>query len=249
VVRPLPAVVSDRPLPRRFFEIAEREHELQNPTSTEKIRLLGEWLRLSDGSRVLDIASGRGGPALILVQEFGCHVTAFELREEFVAAAAERFAAAGLEQRIELVQADARDAPLETAAYDVAMCLGASFVWGGLEQTLAALIPTVRAGGHVAVGEPYRRSSSAADEFVPLEETADRFSRAGLALVGLIASSEDDWDRYESLHWRAFEEGLAENPDAADAAEIRARHVESRERYLRSQREGLGWAIFVARKP
>jgi cyclopropane fatty-acyl-phospholipid synthase-like methyltransferase len=47
----------------RYFVVAESEHELQNPTSAEKLALLGERLELGQGSRVLDIASGRGGPA------------------------------------------------------------------------------------------------------------------------------------------------------------------------------------------
>ena len=57
------------------WEIVERDHELQNPTSAEKIRLLGDYLRLGSGSRVLDVASGRGGPATILAATYGCHVT------------------------------------------------------------------------------------------------------------------------------------------------------------------------------
>jgi hypothetical protein len=40
-----------------YYSIAERDHEIQNPTSPEKTRLLGEWLRLGPGTRVLDIAA------------------------------------------------------------------------------------------------------------------------------------------------------------------------------------------------
>ncbi|MFY9579759.1 MAG: hypothetical protein WAQ33_10570, partial [Gaiellaceae bacterium] len=72
---------------------------------------------------------------------------------------------------------------------------------------------------------------------------------AGLTPDTLIASSEDDWDRYESLHWRALEEWLAANPDDPDAPEIRQRHETNRDHYLRWGRELLGWAIFAARKP
>src|SRR6266498_512942 len=52
--------------PVGWYEIAERDHELQNPTSAEKIRLLGEYLRLGRESRILDIACGKAGPALVL---------------------------------------------------------------------------------------------------------------------------------------------------------------------------------------
>ena len=49
-----------------YYAIAERDHDIQNPTSREKIRLMGEWLRLGPETRVLDIASGDGAVAEIL---------------------------------------------------------------------------------------------------------------------------------------------------------------------------------------
>src|SRR5207245_1558077 len=140
-----------------YYAVAERDHEIQNPTSPEKIRLLGERLRLGPGSHVLDIACGKGGPAVILACEFGCTITGVERAPEFAAGARERVAAAGLADRIEILERDAAELDLEPARYDVALCLGASFVWGGLAGTLAALTAAARAGGHVVVGEPYWR--------------------------------------------------------------------------------------------
>src|SRR5438128_3647589 len=113
-----------------YYAVAERDHEIQNPTSPEKIRLLGERLRLGPGSHVLDIACGKGGPAVILAREFGCTITGVERAPEFAAGARERVAAAGLADRIEILERDAAELDLEPARYDVALCLGASFVWG-----------------------------------------------------------------------------------------------------------------------
>ena len=62
----------------RYYIVAEREHDLQNPTSEAKLQLLGRRLRLGSESRVLDIASGRGGPALILAEAFGCRRDRYE---------------------------------------------------------------------------------------------------------------------------------------------------------------------------
>jgi cyclopropane fatty-acyl-phospholipid synthase-like methyltransferase len=53
------------------WEVVERDHEIQNPTSREKILLLGDYLRLTSGSRVLDVACGKGGPATILAGPTG----------------------------------------------------------------------------------------------------------------------------------------------------------------------------------
>jgi SAM-dependent methyltransferase len=240
-----------------YYAVVERRHELQNPTSADKIRLLGERLGLGEESHVLDVASGRGGPALILAETFGCRVTCVERAQDFHDAAQGRVRAAGLESRIELVHGDAHAFPLERGRYDAALCLGASFIWNGLAGTLSALAPAVRAAGFVAVGEPYWRRWPLPDGFEPdegedfktLPETVAVFEDWHLAPVTLIASSEDDWDRYETLHWLAADEWLRENGDDPDAAEIRGRVERHRARYLQWERELLGWAIVVGRKP
>jgi len=109
-----------------------------------------------------------------------------------------------------------------------------------------------------SVGEPYWRTWPLPEDFeprdprrdgdwLPLAETVARAESAGVEVVSIIASSEDDWDRYESLHWLALDEWLAENPEDPQADEFRAVGREYREAYLRWERALLGWAIFVCR--
>lgn len=226
--------------------VAERDHDIQNPTSAEKIRLMGEWLRLRPEARVLDMACGQCGPAIILASAFGCRITGVERYPGFVGAARERVAEAGLDELIEIVESEAREFPLESEGWDAALCLGATFVWDDLDGTLSALVHAVRPGGHVVVGEPYWRKRPPEDDmgYVSLPETASKVERHGLRLVGLIGSSTDDWDRYESLHWRAAEDWLSENEDE----QIRHAHEEHKRQYL-ERRDARGWAIFLGRKP
>lgn len=239
-----------------WFAVVESKHELQNPTSADKVRLLGERLDLGPKSNVLDMGSGRAGPAVLLAATFGCHITCVEQSEEFLGAAKERIKQAGVESLVELVHLDAKEFPLEPDRYDSALCLGASFIWGGFAETVEALRPGVRAGGFVTVGEPYWHSWPLPDEFEPdegydfmtLAETVARFETRGVELVTVIASSQDDWDRYESLHWFAIEEWLHENPEDPDAERFRGMAEHNRDIYLRWQRDLLGWGIFVGRK-
>ncbi len=239
-----------------WYAVSEDKHEIQNPTSVEKIRLLGERLALGPDSHVLDMASGRGGPAILLAGDFGCRITCVEQAEEFLTVAEQHARSAGLSQLIEFVHSDGHRFALTPNGYDAALCLGASFIWGGLSGTLAALRPAVRPGGFVAVGEPYWRKwplpgnfqQEEGEDFVGLAETVECFEDAGLEVVTLIASSEDDWDRYESLHWLAVEEWLQDHPHDPDAVTFRERSDHFRRRYLRWQRDLLGWGIFVGRK-
>jgi SAM-dependent methyltransferase len=252
----LAAAWENRPVIPRYYVVAEREHEIQNPTSREKLLLLGRRLDLGAGTRVLDIASGRGGPAVLLAKEFGCTVHGIEVAPEFHAAAVERAEREGVADRVTFELGNAAEASLGRDEYDIAICLGASFVWGGLAGTLDALEPVVRSGGHVAVGEPYWKRlplpadyEDREDPFTSLEGTVAIFESADLVAVSLIASSDDDWDRYETLHWRAVERWLAENADDPDARGVRAMHERAKRTYLRHGRDYLGWAIFVGWKP
>jgi len=235
------------------WEMVERDHEIQDPTSPEKIRLLGEYLRLTADSQVLDMGCGKAGPAVVLAEAFGCRILGVELREAFAAEARARVKERSLEALIDVRTADAASFDLEPDCYDVAMAIGTCFIWGDIGHAARALAPAVKRGGSLALGEPYWRSEPPEgvdrEPFVSLPETVARFESAGVRLTGIVAADQDDWDRYESLHWRAVEEWLAANPAHPDAAAIRDRYRASLAAYLEHQRPLLGWAILVARKP
>ena len=239
----------------RYYVVAEAAHELQNPTSKEKLLLLGDRLGLGPESRVLDIASGRGGPALLFAESFGCRIRGVEISPDFHAAAVERAATAGLSELVTFELGDGAAVAFEPEEYDAALCLGASFVFGSLADTVDALAPAVRPGGHVVVGEPYWKTLDLADDYAErdepwttLEGTVTIFETSGLPVVSLIVSSEDDWDRYETLRWQSVERWLAMNPDDPEASEIRSRYEASKRMHLRHRRDALGWAIFVGWK-
>ncbi|MFO7573083.1 MAG: class I SAM-dependent methyltransferase [Gaiellaceae bacterium] len=239
-----------------YYVVAECDHELQNPTTREKLLLLGERLRLGPGSRVLDVASGRGGPAVLLASAFGCAVRGIEIAPEFHGAAVERAEEAGVSERVSFELADAREVALDPESYDVALCLGASFVWGSLAGTLDVLEPVVPPGGHVVVGEPYWRRLPLPDDYedrrdpwTTFEGALAIFESGDLRVITAIPSSEEDWDRYETLRWRAAEEWLAANPHHPEAPEVRRIHEKFKRIYLRHGREHLGWAIFAGWKP
>ncbi len=239
----------------RYYVVAEATHEIQNPTSEDKLLLLGRRLGLGPESRVLDVASGRGGPALLLAREFGCSVDGVEISPDFHAVSEERVAAADLSDRVSFQLGDGASATFEPESYDAALCLGASFVFGSLADTVDALAPAVRPGGHVVVGEPFWRRLPLPDDYeertdpwTTLEGTVVIFETSGLPVVSVIASSEDDWDRYETLHWQAVERWLDANPTDPDVPEIRSRHERAKRIYLRHGRDVLGWAIFVGWK-
>src|SRR4051812_36779833 len=222
-----------------WHELVERDHDLQNPTSAEKIRLVGMYMRLGPRATVLDIGCGKAGPALVLGQEFGCRIHGFDVSAVFIEAGRRRIADAGLETLISVEVADAALVS-EWPSCNAALCLGAAFVWENIGDAARALAQIVGGGGAIAIGEPFwRKVGRDEDGLVDLPQTVARFEAVGVDLTAMVAASEDDWDRYTSLQWRAAVE--------TGGDEVMERHLSRRESYLSARRAELGWAIFIGR--
>lgn len=178
---------------------AEFSEDILNPVHPDKIRTLGKRIRLQPDQHVLDIGAGRCGPARILARDFGVRVTAVEPYEPFLNDARERVAAAGLSDRFDFVQSAGADFAIEPERYDAAMCIGASWAFGGHEGTLRALAPGVKRGGHVVTGEGWAVPGESSFEGQTLQWVLDVFEAAGLPVVSLIRPSVDDYDTYYSV--------------------------------------------------
>jgi precorrin-6B methylase 2 len=230
--------------------LIERNHDVQNPTTHEKLRAVYTSLRLGAGDHVLQVGAGTGGPAVLLAAAYGCRVTAVENHGAFVAAARTRAAAAGVAGLVEVVDADGALFPRAGESYDAAFCLGASFVYGGFEPTLERLRGGVRPGGHVVVGEPYARTPGQSREGEPLRDLGELIAvvtGGGLRPVVVVTASDDDWDAYHSGHLLALEDWLDDNPDDPDRADVAAFRGECVTHFLAER--VLGWAVVGARVP
>jgi len=84
------------------------EHEALETASSRKLARICHKLQLSADTRVVEIGSGWGGFALYAAQHHGCHVTTTTISQQQYQLARERVAAAGLQDRVEVLLADYR---------------------------------------------------------------------------------------------------------------------------------------------
>jgi SAM-dependent methyltransferase len=241
----------------KFFDITHRDHVICNPLSVEKVDELVQLLDLPAGARVLDIACGKAEILVRTVERYGCTGIGVDL-SPFAANDARALADRRVPGKLEIVEQDGAAFQAEPASFDLSMCVGASWTFGGHEGTLRALAGWVRPGGLIVAGEPFWKKEPPADylEAGGMDRSlfADHHGNVttgleqGLTLLYTLVSSDDDWDRYQGLNWRAAEQWAAANPDDPDRETVLTRMRNDRDRYLRWERDLLGWAVYVFRR-
>jgi SAM-dependent methyltransferase len=241
----------------RHHEIAEAGHRILNPLVESQLRLLGEVSRIGPGTRILDLASGKGEMLCRWAAWFGSSGVGVDLSAVFTAAARARAGELGVADRVTFHLGDAAAYEAEPGGFDVASCLGATWIGDGIEGTIALLRRAIRPSGLILVGEPFWLEEPPPEapsalglgdgDSLSLGGTLDRLEAAGVELVEMVLANQDSWDRYEAAHWWTITEWLAANPDDPDHAAMRRFLEDERRAYLRYGRRYLGWGVFVTR--
>jgi SAM-dependent methyltransferase len=235
-------------------DIAERGLELVNPTTPAKVLAAGQAARLRPGSHVVDFGCGYGEALALWASRFAITGLGIDLREQACARARRKLAELGLADRIEIVCANAAEYKVAPHAYDLAACIGATFIWGGFSPALASLKQALRPGGRVLVGEVYWRAAAVPPEFArdhrdmhSEHELLEIMRQNGLELEYVVRASQDDWDRYEAGNWQGLVAWLEENQGHPERAAVLGHLRDSQDEYFRYGREHFGWAVYVLR--
>jgi SAM-dependent methyltransferase len=249
----------------KFFDITHRDHVVCNPTSIGRLDELIGLLDLGPGARVLDIASGKGEFIVRVAERFGgpgglsFHGVTVDISPFCVADLRAKVGARVPEADFEILQKDGADYRPEPDAFDLASCMGGSWVYGGHRETLRALAGATRPGGCVLAGEPFWKQEPAAEYlawsgmdragFGTHAENVEAGEAEGLVPLLALVSTGDEWDRYETLQWRATARYAASQPDDPHVAEVVSRVARNRHAYVTWGRDTLGWALYLFQKP
>jgi SAM-dependent methyltransferase len=243
----------------KFYDIIHRHHTIMNPVNEEGLEHVYDLLELKRGARVADIGCGKGEMLIRLAEKYHVKGVGVDKSPYCIREAAES-------KRKRLPRADLKFLEMDGSQYnpekgessDLAMCVGATWIYGGYRNTIKALAGMTKPFGFVMVGEPFWRKTPSQEYLKSQGLTSDAFDShhgnvaigesEGLRPVYSLVSGEDDWDMYEGLHWYAAAEYAITNPEDPDLEELQARVSSERESYLRWGRETLGWAVYLFRK-
>jgi SAM-dependent methyltransferase len=240
----------------RIFNITESAHRIHNPFTPEKFATLGTALRLQRGGRVLDLGSGSGEMLCTWARDHGISGTGIDMSPLFTEQAKRRAEELGVADHLTFIHNDAAGY-IADEKVDVAACVGATWIGGGIAGTIELLKQSLRSGGILLIGEPFWRQLPPTEEvakgclahaiadFLLLPDLLASFGHLGCDVVEMVLANQDGWDRYEAAKWLTMRKWLAANPNDELAPEVRAQLTAEPVRYATYTREYLGWGVFA----
>ncbi len=240
----------------RTFTIRESSHLIHNPLSSGKLADLGQALSLPRGARMLDLACGSGEMLCTWARDHGITGTGVDVSTAFLAGARARAIELGVAERVGFVHGDA-SGHIAGTPVDIAACIGATWIGGGVAGTVDLLRRSLRPGGLMLIGDPYWRRqppdqmtveachAGREDDHRPLPELPEQFGDLGCDVVEMVVADQDSWDRYVAAQWLNTRRWLDAHPDDELAEQMRAELTAAPAHYARYLREYLGWGVFA----
>ena len=232
--------------------ISEQYMDLVNPTTPEKILKAGQIAGLKQGDRVIDFGTGFAEPLILWAEKFRISGVGIDLRPYAYARAKQKIAERRLTGRLEVVCGDASKYVYPPHGFDLASCIGATFIWGTFQDAVHAMKGAIYPHGKLVIGEVHWLTDDVPIEFRSLQtevytevELLQGARQEGFDFEYVLHSSHDDWDRYEADNWHGLVRWIEENPQHPERQQVIDHLHESQDEYIRYGRMYLGWAIYV----
>jgi len=201
-------------------------------TPRDMIRLIKKHITMSENTKILELACGKGAAAVNIAKEFGVKVYGFDLLPDFIEYAKQKAKEYCVDELCHFAVGDADEIINAENGYDLVIFGAAGNILGSPEETLQKLCKTIKRDGYIIMDATYLPRGVNTEElkweyeYIRREDWLRLFDNNGLELAEELLDTEE-YD-YESETAKIV----------SRANELIALHPEKREMfegYIRSQ--------------
>ncbi len=233
-------------------DISEQFMDLLNPTSPEKLIKAGEIAGIKLGHRLIDFGCGYAEPLILWAKKYGISGVGIDIRPKACERAELKVARNGLSQRIKIVCGNAASYEFPPHSYDIATCIGATFIWGTFSDAVHAMKEAIHPHGKLIIGEAFWLTDNVPEDFRSQQtviktegELLQMAREQGFDFEYVLHSNRDEWDRYEADNWYGLLRWIEEHPTHPERQQVIDHLHETQEEYTRYGRMYYGWALYV----
>ncbi|MCL2838309.1 MAG: class I SAM-dependent methyltransferase [Oscillospiraceae bacterium] len=187
----------------------------------DMITLIKRHIPLSENSKILDLACGKGAVSVRIAESLGVHVHGFDLFPDFVKYAEQKAAEFGVDKLCRFTCGDANETVETERNYDCVIFGAAGNILGEPRETLEKLAKTIKFNGFIIIDEAYLPDDMTNDdvkyqnyEYLTRGEWLQLFDECGLTLVEELQNTDDyDFDSDNKLISTRTDELIAKHPD------------------------------------
>ena len=183
------------------------------------IQLASKHIKVTNKTKVLDLACGKGAVSIQVAKAFGCWVKGIDYLSEFVSYATSKAEDYGVQHLCKFETGDINEAVQYEKGYDIVILGAVGDVLGNPEETLKKLKQTARMGGHIFIDDGYAKDKT--NEYCPTRmKWMELITSAGLRMVEDILIEDDELvkintEQQRYIRMRAHELKCM-HPDKAD---------------------------------
>ena len=244
----------------KLSAVAHSSHHFSSPVSVETLERMLAVSGIVHDWRVIDLGCGPAAMAAHLAERYGVRVEAVDRSAIMLDLAKGRLEGAA-KGRISFHQAESMDYLAKAEPCDLLMAVGCGVLVPGAADNAAqlkALAAAVKPGGRILWGETFWKRAPSAGFRAATGPVAALYAShadyvaageaAGLTPLYAAVSSDQEWDEYAWRYSTAIEAYAAGNPDAPEAAAMRARIAGWRQLYLAEGRDVMGFGLYLFAK-
>lgn len=181
--------------------------------------LISSHIPVSEKTRILDLACGKGAVSISLAKSFGCQIKGIDIVPEFIDYALKKANEYGVEKLCQFEVQDINKSVENERDYDMVVLAAIGDVLGNVPETIARLKSTVHQNGYLLIDDAYSNQDGH-KFYCSREQWLAAFRDAGVRLIAERTIDDQTMESVNQYNQTCIEKRARElqaaHPDQAD---------------------------------